>query len=78
MLKSYRKFQHCAKGDFFPGDDMNTKLFRAAISRFLAGLLLTGILLFVPAGTLSYWQAWLLIGVLFIPMFADGLMTLSV
>lgn len=62
----------------FPGDDMNTKLFRADISRFLAGLLLTGILLFVPAGMLSYWQAWLLIGVLFIPMFAAGLMTLSV
>jgi hypothetical protein len=57
---------------------MNTKLFRAAIFRFLTGLLLTGILLFVPAGTLSYWQTWLLIGVLFIPMFADGLMTLSV
>lgn len=56
---------------------MDTKLFRAVISRFLAGLLLTGILLFIPAGTLSYWQAWLLMGILFIPMFAAGLLMMN-
>jgi len=41
------------------------------------GLLLVGALLFVPAGTFGYWQAWLLIGVLFIPMFCAGLVMLG-
>jgi len=42
------------------------------------GLLLVGALLFISAGTLDYWQAWLLIGVLFIPMFCVGLAMLGV
>jgi len=48
-------------------------LFTQAITKFFSGLLLVGLLLFLPAGTLAYWQAWLLIGILFIPMFAAGL-----
>ena len=32
-----------------------------------------GILLFLPAGTFSYWQGWLLMGILFIPMFIAGI-----
>lgn len=49
------------------------KLFVQALLKFLSGLLLVGLLLFVPAGTLRWPQAWLLIGILFVPMFAAGL-----
>lgn len=52
---------------------MNAKLFFQAIVKFLIGLLLVGLLLFLPAGTFAYPQAWLLIGILFLPMFAAGL-----
>lgn len=37
------------------------------------GIILFSILLFVPAGTVYYWNAWLLIGSLFIPMFIVGI-----
>ena len=52
---------------------MSKALFIGAISRFSAGLLLVGGLLFIPAGTWNYPQGWLLIGILFVPMFAAGL-----
>ena len=44
-----------------------------AMVKFFSGLLLVGALLFLPAGTWDYWQAWLLIGILFVPMFLAGL-----
>ena len=56
---------------------MDKKLFAQAVTKFLAGLALVGILLFVPAGSFGYWQAWLLIGILFAPMFAAGLVMLK-
>ena len=56
---------------------MNSRLFTQAITRFLAGLLIVGLLLFVPAGTLAYWQAWLLTGILFVPMFIAGLVMMK-
>ena len=56
---------------------MNSRLFTKAITRFLAGLLIVGLLLFVPAGTLAYWQAWLLTGILFVPMFIAGLVMMK-
>ena len=56
---------------------MSTKLFVRAISRFFAGVLLVGALLFVPAGTFAYPQAWLLLGILFIPMFIAGLVMMK-
>ena len=52
---------------------MDVRLFVKAIIRFLLGLVLVAALLFVPAGTTGYWQARLLIGILFIPMFIAGL-----
>lgn len=52
---------------------MNARLFSQAIVKFLGGLLIVGLLLFLPAGTLAYGQAWLLIGILFLPMFIAGL-----
>ena len=56
---------------------MDTKLFSQAIVKFLSGLLIVGLLLFLPAGTFTYWQAWLLIGILFIPMFIAGLIMMK-
>ena len=56
---------------------MDAKLFLQAIAKFLAGLLLVGLLLFLPAGTFAYWQAWLLMGILFIPMFIAGLVMMK-
>lgn len=49
------------------------KLFAQAILKYLLGILLFSLLLFIPAGTLRYWHAWLLIGVLFIPMLMVGI-----
>lgn len=43
-----------------------------ALTKFLAGLLIVALMLFVPAGTLDYWQAWLFIAVLFGPMLVMG------
>ncbi|MDD4298002.1 MAG: isoprenylcysteine carboxylmethyltransferase family protein [Ruminiclostridium sp.] len=37
------------------------------------GVILLSLLLFIPAGTLSYWNAWLFMGILFIPMFIVGI-----
>ena len=51
---------------------MKIKLFVNALVKFLAGLLLTGLLLFLPAGTLAYPNGWLFIGLLFIPMLVLG------
>ena len=56
---------------------MDRTLFIRAISRFLAGLLLVAGLLFIPAGTWDYPQGWLLIGILFVPMFIAGLVMMK-
>ena len=52
-------------------------LFLQAIGKFLLGVILLGLLIFLPAGSLSYWQGWLLMGILFVPMFAAGLVMLA-
>lgn len=52
---------------------MNIKLFIQAVTKFLFGLLLIGLLLFVSADTFTYWNAWLFIGLLFIPMLIAGI-----
>lgn len=59
------------------GRIMDSKLFVQAITKFLTGLLLVGVLIFLPAGTFAYWQGWLLIGILFIPMFIAGLVMMK-
>ena len=56
---------------------MDAKLFSKAIMKYLGGLLIVGLLLFLPAGTLAYGQAWFLIGILFIPMFVAGLVMMK-
>ena len=52
---------------------MSKALFAQAIGKFLGGLILVGLLLFLPAGTIHWPQAWVLIGILFGPMFIAGL-----
>ncbi|MBR6090966.1 MAG: isoprenylcysteine carboxylmethyltransferase family protein, partial [Anaerolineaceae bacterium] len=52
---------------------MTGKLFFQAIGKFLAGLVCVGLLIFLPAGTIYFWNGWLLLGLLFIPMFAAGI-----
>ena len=52
---------------------MNKKLFFEAIFKFLLGVVLIGILIFVPAGTFDYINGWIFMGVLFIPMFIVGI-----
>jgi protein-S-isoprenylcysteine O-methyltransferase Ste14 len=52
---------------------MNSKLFFGAIIKYILGLVLVGALLLIPAGSLDYWNAWLFIGLLFIPMFIAGI-----
>ena len=52
---------------------MTKELFFQAILKFLAGVIIIGLLIFLPAGTLYYWNAWLLMGFLFVPMFLAGI-----
>ena len=52
---------------------MTRELFAQAMGKFFAGLIVMALLLFVPAGTLRYWQGWLLLAILFVPMFAAGI-----
>lgn len=55
---------------------MDKSLLRQALVKFFSGVLLVGLLLFLPAGTLYFRRAWLLMGILFIPMFLAGLVML--
>ena len=52
---------------------MDTKLFFQALTKFLLGVFIFGLLIFLPAGSFHYWQGWLMIGCLFAPMFVAGL-----
>ncbi len=52
---------------------MTMRLFLQAIIRFLAGVVLVGLLIFLSAGTFSYVNGWLFVGVLFVPIFFAGL-----
>ena len=49
------------------------KLFFSAVTKFVLGLLLVALLLFLPAGTLAYENGWLFIGLLFLPMLILGI-----
>ena len=52
---------------------MNIKLFFHAIIKFIFGVLIIGLLLFIPANTINYWNGWLFMALLFIPMFIAGI-----
>ncbi len=51
---------------------MRAKLMIQAVSKFIVGLFMIAVLLFLPAGTFSYWNGWFFMGLLFIPMFLLG------
>ena len=52
---------------------MSIKLFFHAIIKYILGVLIVGILLFIPANSFNYWNGWLFMGLLFIPMFIAGI-----
>ena len=52
---------------------MEKGLFTQSFAKFLLGVVIVGLLLFLPAGSFRYWQGWLLMGILFVPMFCAGL-----
>ncbi len=56
---------------------VNKKLFVNGIVKFLSGLILVALPLFLSAGSFAYWNAWLFMGILFIPMFIAGLILMK-
>lgn len=55
---------------------MTGKLFIQAIVKFILGVVLVGVLIFLPAGSLLFFHGWLLMGILFVPMFLAGIVML--
>ncbi|MBO6069193.1 MAG: isoprenylcysteine carboxylmethyltransferase family protein [Bacteroidales bacterium] len=56
---------------------MDKRLFIQSLAKFLLGVAIVGLLLFLPAGSFQYWQGWLLMGILFVPMFIAGLVMMA-
>ena len=52
---------------------MSKKLFVQAIVKFLLGVILVGVLVFLPAGTFNFINGWIFMGILFVPMFIAGI-----
>ncbi|MBQ4573097.1 MAG: isoprenylcysteine carboxylmethyltransferase family protein [Clostridia bacterium] len=52
---------------------MTKKLFVEAITKFLLGVVIIGLLIFLPAGNLSFFNGWLFMGIMFVPMFFAGI-----
>lgn len=52
---------------------LSLKLFFGAITKFLLGIVLVGVLVFLPAGTLNYLYGWIFMAILFVPMFIAGI-----
>ena len=52
---------------------MTVKLFIQAITKFSLGVVLVGLLIFLPAGTFSFTYGWLFMGTLFVPIFIAGI-----
>jgi len=55
---------------------MKMKLTVNALVKYLCGLLAVGLLIFLPAGSLNYFEGWLFIGLLFVPMLILGIVLL--
>ena len=56
---------------------MDKGLLTQAFGKFFLGVVLLGVLIFLPAWSLRYWQGWLLMGILFVPMFIAGLVMMA-
>ncbi len=52
---------------------MTIRLFIQAICKFFLGVILVGVSIFLPAGSLSFFNGWLFMGILFVPMFSAGI-----
>ncbi|MBR2678900.1 MAG: isoprenylcysteine carboxylmethyltransferase family protein [Bacilli bacterium] len=52
---------------------MDMKLFAQAIIKYICGVIIVGLLIFIPAGSFNYINGWLFMGLLFIPMFIAGI-----
>ena len=52
---------------------MKKGLLKEAIVKLLSGVIILGILLFIPAGTLKWRSGWILMSILFVPMFVAGI-----
>lgn len=52
---------------------MTVKLFFNAIAKFLLGIILVGLIIFLPAGSFGYLNGWLFLALLFVPMFFAGI-----
>ena len=57
---------------------MNKSLLIQSLLKFTSGIVLVGLMLFLPAGSFAYWQGWLLMGILFVPMAIAGAVMLEV
>lgn len=56
---------------------MDNGLLTQALAKFVLGVILLGVLIFLPAWSLKFWQGWLLMGILFVPMFVAGLVMMA-
>lgn len=56
---------------------MDKNLLIQALAKFILGVILLGLLIFLPAWSVHYWQGWLLMGILFVPMFCAGLVMMA-
>ena len=56
---------------------MDHRLLIQSLTKYLLGVVIIGLLLFLPAGSLKFWQAWLLMGILLVPMFCAGLVMMA-
>jgi protein-S-isoprenylcysteine O-methyltransferase Ste14 len=56
---------------------MDSRLLTQSLVKFFLGVVVLGLLLFLPAGSFRYWQGWLLMGILFVPMFVAGLVMMA-
>ena len=56
---------------------MDKGLLIQSLTKFFLGVVVLAVLLFLPAGSFHYWQGWLLMGILFVPMFIVGLVMMA-
>lgn len=52
---------------------MSIKLFLQAVTKFILGVFLIGLIIFLPAGSFAFANGWIFIGILFVPMFIAGI-----
>ncbi|MBO5901274.1 MAG: hypothetical protein J6Q36_02515 [Alistipes sp.] len=55
---------------------MRLRLLLSALTKYLVGVVMVGALVMLPAGSVEYWQGWLFMAVLFIPIFIAGVVML--